>query len=104
MLVSSNLQANSFAMQGCSCCLANVCLPFTLEFRSKVFLAMDYIDNLDDIFGTQEDVTCTATTDTEMDGDKHHSGLHLLAKFVYGTTAWKKNLDGRARIVGFRNR
>lgn len=36
-----------------------------------MFLAMDYIDILDDIFGTQEDVTRTATTDTKMDGDEH---------------------------------
>lgn len=71
MLVSSNLQANSLAMPGCSCCLANVCLPLTLEFLFRVFLAMDYIDILDDIFGTQEDITCTTTTDTKMDGDEH---------------------------------
>lgn len=71
MLVSSNLQSNSLAMQGCSCCLTSVCLPLTLEFLYRIFLAMDNIDDLDDIFGTQEDVTCTATTDGEMDGDEH---------------------------------
>lgn len=92
MLESSNLQANSFAMEGCSCCLANMCLPLTLEFRFRVFLVIDYIDNFDDIFGTQEDATCIATTDIEMDDDEHPPTTNI------GTSSPSQR-DGRERAT-----